>query len=224
MVASIVTPGFAGHLELALPRPETTRVEIEKLCAVARAAQVAAVLVSGCRIEQACALLEDTEVKVCATIGFPHGAADADVKRYEIEAALDAGAQEFDAVFNHGWLKDGDDRRLERELRDLVEAADERPVKFILEPGLLTREELRRAVHLIRKAEAYCVGLGTGFGPRPATQEDLGIVRSAAEEALAIKFTAPVEGRAAAEELLALGVLRLGVMGLSSGALLGREG
>jgi len=52
-------------------------------------------------------------------------------------------------VLNIGRLKDGDDRFILRELCDVVEAADERPVKVILETCLLTRDEKIRACNLI---------------------------------------------------------------------------
>ena len=68
-----------------------------------------------------------------------------DVKRYEIEAAIDAGAQEFDVVLDLGRLRDGDDAGLLRELRDLREAAEERPVKAVIELALLvTGDDLTR--------------------------------------------------------------------------------
>ena len=51
---------------------------------------------------------------------------------------MDDGAHEIDVVMNVGRLKSGDDRYVLRELRDVVEAADERPVKVILETCLLT--------------------------------------------------------------------------------------
>jgi len=50
---------------------------------------------------------------------------------------------------NLGRLKTGDDKYVLRELRDVVEAADEWPVKVILETCLLTREEKIRACQLV---------------------------------------------------------------------------
>ena len=41
-------------------------------------------------------------------VGFPLGAMDADVKRYETEAAVDMGAGEIDMVMNVGRFKDDD--------------------------------------------------------------------------------------------------------------------
>src|SRR5439155_4349775 len=85
--------------------------------------------------------IEGSDVKVSGVVGFPTGAVSSDTKRFETEAAIDDGAQEIDVVLNIGKLKDGDDKYVLRELRDVVEAADERTVKIILETCLLTDEE-----------------------------------------------------------------------------------
>jgi len=99
------------------------------------------VSVNGSWVAEACHFLDGSDVKVGCAVGFPLGAMSSDVKRFETEAAIDDGAQEIDVVINLGRLKTGDDKYVLRELRDVVEAADEWPVKVILETCLLTREE-----------------------------------------------------------------------------------
>jgi len=64
-------------------------------------------------------LLEDSDVKIATAVGFPLGAMESDVKRYETEAAIDAGAHEIDAVLNIGWLKDRRDSLLLRNCETL---------------------------------------------------------------------------------------------------------
>ena len=128
------------RIDHTLARPDATRQDLEQLCAAARAQGFHSVCVSSSRVELACSLVENSEVKVTGLVGFPLGAADADAKRYETEVAVDHGAQEIETVLNIGRLKDGDHRYVLRELRDIAEAADERPVKVILEASLLTSE------------------------------------------------------------------------------------
>ena len=98
----------ASVIEHTLLRADATRQDIERLCSEAREYRFHAVCVNGSRVEQARHALEETEVKVVTVAGFPLGASDADAKRYEIEAAVDAGAHEIDVVLNVGRLKDGD--------------------------------------------------------------------------------------------------------------------
>src|ERR1035437_966312 len=140
---------LAGRIERTLVRPDATRRDIEQLCAEARAQCSHCVCVNGSHVALAYALLEDTEVKVTGLVAFPLGAADTDAKRYETEVAIDHGAQEIELVLNIGRLKDGDHRYVVRELRDVAEAADERPVKGLLETGLVEPREEGRALEVV---------------------------------------------------------------------------
>ena len=167
------------------------------------------VCVCGSRVELAHSLLEDSEVKVTGLVGFPLGAADADAKRYETEVAIDHGAQEIEAVLNIGRLKDGDDRYVLRELRDLAEAADERPVKIILETGLLTPEEVLRACELAVASGVHCVCTGTGLRSA-ATVQDVQSLRAAVGEKFGVK-AAGLSDAQTAQALLEAGATRLGI-------------
>src|SRR5438105_1488850 len=91
---------MARCLDHMLFRPEATRQDITRLCAEAREHRFHGVCVNGSRVELAYALLEDTEVKVIGLVGFPLGASDGDVKRYETEVAIDHGAHELETVLN----------------------------------------------------------------------------------------------------------------------------
>ena len=149
------------HLELTLFAPVATRGNVEKLCAEAREQNFYAVCVNGSRVELARTLTEESDVQVVALIGFPFGASDSDAKRYEAEIAVDHGAHGLDVVINLGRLKDGDSRYVLRELRDIVEAADERPVKAVMETHLLTREETILACKLALDSGAQFVATST---------------------------------------------------------------
>src|SRR5689334_17592386 len=120
---------LAPFIEHTLLRADATRQQIDQLCQEARQHQFYGVCVNGVWVAHAYALLEEAETKVVAVVGFPLGAADGDVKRYETEVAVDCGAHEIDVVIQLGRLREGDHRSVLREIRDVVEAAEERPVK-----------------------------------------------------------------------------------------------
>jgi deoxyribose-phosphate aldolase len=203
-------------MEVLALRPDATRAELEALCARARAAGCLAVGVPGSRVALAAHLLDGSEVKVAALVGFPFGTADADVKRYEVEAALEAGAQEFDVVLHPGLLKEGAEQALLRELRDLREAAEERPLKVILESGLHTHDERRRAAALVLAAEAQFLVTATGCALRPTTPDDVRLLREAAGPELGIKAVRGILTPADAQALVAAGANRLGVLDLAA--------
>ena len=171
MKEPISRAGLARQVEAVLARAETSRLEVEKLCAQAREHHVSGVCLNTSRIELAASLLEETGIKVIGLVGFPLGAADADSKRFETESAIDLGANEIEVVANLGRLKDQDNRYVLRELRDVVEAADERPVRAVFEWSLLGPEEKRSACELILDSGVQFLCIGTGYLPSPAPEE-----------------------------------------------------
>ena len=201
---------FARYIDHTLLKPEASARDLEKLCGEAREHGFYSVCVHGSRIAQAYHLLEDTGVKLAGVVGFPLGAMEADVKRYEAEAALDAGAQEIDLVLNIGRLKDGDDAYVLRELRDVVEAAEERTVKVILETCLLSREEKIRACHLVLESGAHFVKTSTGFGSGGATIEDVRLMREAVGPKFGVKASGGIRDLPAALAMIEAGATRLG--------------
>ena len=201
---------LARFIDHTLLKPDATAQEIERLCSEARAHRFYAVCVNGCYIEFSRHLLEESDVKVAATVGFPLGAMESDAKRYETEAAVDAGAQEIDAVLNIGWLKDGRDALVLRELRDIVEAADERPVKVIIETALLNEEQKVRACGLVIEAGAQYVKTSTGFSSRGATVEDVRLLRKAVGPKFGVKASGGIRDSAGALALIEAGATRIG--------------
>ncbi|NGO40519.1 deoxyribose-phosphate aldolase [Limisphaera ngatamarikiensis] len=209
-VGNLTGPELARYIEHTLLRPDATRAQIERLCEEARTHGFYGVCVNGSRVELAAYCLEETDVRVVAVVGFPLGAASADVKRFETEAAVDDGAHEIDMVMNVGLLKDGEYKRLLRELRDVVEAADERPVKVILETCLLSREEKIRACELVLDSGARFVKTSTGFGPAGATVEDVRLLRETVGDRLGIKASGGIRDTATALAMIEAGADRIG--------------
>lgn len=201
---------LARHIESTLLRPEATHADVERLCAQAREFGFAAVCVQGSRVIEAVHLLDGSEVNVVTVVGFPLGGSDRDVKRYEAETAVDNGASEIDAVMNIGWFKEGKDKAVLYELRDIVEAADERTVKIVIETALLSPEEIERACKLVIDSGAYFVKTSTGYAVRGATVEDIQSIRAAVGPGFGIKAAGGIRDAATALALIEAGADRLG--------------
>jgi len=201
---------LARFIDHTLLKADATAKDIEKLCAEAREHRFYSVCVNGSRVQQARHLLEDTDVKVACVIGFPLGAMSGDAKRFETEAAIDEGAHEIDVVLNLGRLKDGDYKYVLRELRDVVEAADERPVKVILETCLLTNEEKIRACQLVVESGAHFVKTSTGFSAGGATVADVKLLRETVGPTFGVKASGGIRDVKTALEMIAAGATRLG--------------
>ena len=206
-----LTPAqLAAYIDHTLLKPDTTAADIDKLCAEAREFKFHSVCVNGTWVDHVRTLLEDTDVKIACVVGFPLGAASGDVKRFETEAAIDDGAQEIDVVLNIGRLKNGNDKYVLRELRDVVEAADERPVKVILETCLLTQDEKVRACNLVLDTGAQFVKTSTGFSTGGATLEDVKLLRETVGAKFGVKASGDIRDVKTALAMIVAGATRLG--------------
>ena len=210
-MATNLTPAqLAAYIDHTLLKPDASREQIEKLCAEAREHQFHSVCVNGCWVEAARTFLEGSEVKVAAVVGFPLGAMSADVKRYETDAAIDDGAQEIDVVLNIARLKAGDHKFIFRELVDVVEDADERPVKVIMETCLLTDADKVLACQLIVESGAQFVKTSTGFSTGGATIADVKLLRATVGPKFGVKASGGIRDTATALAMIEAGATRLG--------------
>ena len=204
---------LAKFIDHTLLKPDATRAQIEALCAEAAEHNFSTVCVNGSRVELAYSLLEDSDVQVATVVGFPLGAMEADVKRYETEAAIDAGAGEIDMVMNVGRFIDGDHDYIVREIRDVVEAADDHIVKVILETCLLTNEQIEQACKLVVQAQAHFVKTSTGFGSAGATIEHVKLMRATVGQFAGVKAAGGIRNAADARAMIEAGATRLGTSG-----------
>lgn len=203
---------LAQYIDHTNLKPDAAKADIETLCQEASEYKLFSVCVNSSRVALAYHLLDrsDNETRICSVVGFPLGAMDADAKRYETEAAVDLGANEIDMVINVGRFKDGEDDYIVREIRDVVEAAEDRVVKVILETCLLTREEIIRACILVTRAEAHFVKTSTGFGSGGATIEDVRIMRETVGQAAGVKASGGIRTSEIALAMIDAGATRLG--------------
>lgn len=201
---------LASYIDHTLLKPDATRAQLEQLCTEAAEHQFSTVCVNSSRVELAYSLLEDSDVQVCTVVGFPLGAMDADAKRYETEVAVDLGASEIDMVMNVGRFKDGEHDYIVREIRDVVEAADDRVVKVILETCLLTNDEIAQACKLVTQAQAHFVKTSTGFGNAGATLEHVRLMRETVGQFAGVKAAGGVRNANDAQAMIEAGATRIG--------------
>jgi deoxyribose-phosphate aldolase len=201
---------LAGYIEHTLLRADATREDIQRLCAEALRHRFCSVVVQGSWIMQACHELDGSNVQITTVVGFPHGANDSDVKRYETEVAVDNGVHEIDMVLNIGRLKEGDVRGVLREIREVVNAADIRPVKVTLEMSLLTPHEIQRACDLVVESGAHYVKTSTGFGNAEVRVEDVRFLRERVGPEFGVKAAGGIRDAAKAVAMIEAGATRIG--------------
>lgn len=210
-MSNLSTAELAAKTDLAFWKPVLAPKEFAAFCASARAKGVRALAVNGSRVMLAAAGLEDSPVQLIALIGFPLGTNDSDVKRYEVEVAVDFGAQEIELVLNLDHLKNNNHKAMLREINDVVEAADERPVCVVLETRALTRAEIVTLSGVLSDSGIKAVSTGTDFWPDTRVDaDDIKAIREALDPKIVIKAVGNIREVAAAQALIDAGAARIG--------------
>ena len=204
---------IAKYIDHTLLTPQATRAQITKLCQEAAENNFFAVCVNPAFVRQAVKELSSTKVAVATVVGFPLGANLTDIKIAETQRAISEGAEEIDMVINVGALKSGDVELVENEIKAIVRAAKDVPVKVIIECDLLSDDEKVAAAEACVKAGAAMVKTSTGFvkDGKGATVADIELIKKAiAGSKLGIKASAGIRDYAKAKALIDAGATRLG--------------
>lgn len=201
---------IASYIDHTLLKPEATEEQVMKLCVEAREYGFASVCINPSFVELAASMLQTSKAKVCTVVGFPLGANTTAIKAEETRQAIRDGAEEIDMVINIGALKSGDAKRVEDDIRAVVEAAEGKLVKVIIEACLLNREEKILACQLSEKAGAHFVKTSTGFSTGGATAEDVALMKEVVGDRLGVKASGGIRDLAAAERMIEAGATRIG--------------
>lgn len=201
---------MAGLIDHTLLRPEARPAQIERLCAEAVEWGFAAVCVSSGYVPLSRRCLKDSNVKLCSVVGFPLGGSLREAKAAEAAAAVNLGADELDMVMNLGWFKAGADELVVSDIRRVLDAAQKRTVKVIIETCLLTDEEKERATRLVVESGAAFVKTSTGFSTGGATVEDVMLLARAAAGRIGVKASGGIRDYATTLKLIEAGATRIG--------------
>lgn len=198
---------FIDHTIL---KPTATEKGIIKLCEEAKDNNFISVCINPCYVSLAKEQLDGSNIKVCTVIGFPLGANTTQIKSLETKDAFARGADEFDMVINIGALKDKKYDYVKNDIEAVVEAAQGRTVKVIIETFYLTDEEKAIASRLSCEAGADFVKTCTGFNDGVATIEDLKIMKANIYGDVKLKASAGIRSYKSAKALIDAGAQRLG--------------
>ncbi|WP_067811886.1 deoxyribose-phosphate aldolase [Actinomadura kijaniata] len=200
----------AGMIDHSLLRPELTRAEVEAGLAVAREYGTASVCVRPADVTAAVAALRGTRVAVGTVVGFPHGGCTTRTKVAETAELVGLGAREIDMVIDIGRLRAGDAAFVQHEIAAVVQAAQGRPVKVILENHFLTDDQKVAGCRAAEAAGAAFVKTSTGFAAGGATLADIALMRQTVSPAVQVKAAGGVRTLDALLRFHRLGATRFG--------------
>lgn len=221
---------LAGMIDHSLLHPTMTDRELEEGCRLAVRYGVASVCIKPYAVRVAAELLRGSGVRVGAVIGFPHGSACTESKRYETQLACQDGAVEIDMVINVGKALSGDWEYVERDVRAVCDEAHGRGavVKVILENDFLsgggaglTSDALKEKLcQVCERAGADWVKTSTGYGfvkqpgggydYKGATEHDLALMRRSCSEKVQVKAAGGVRDLDGLMRVRELGASRCG--------------
>ncbi|MCK0109214.1 deoxyribose-phosphate aldolase [Flavobacteriaceae bacterium S0825] len=158
-----------AYFNHSLLKPTATKKEIIQLCNEAKQHNLYSVCVNSCNVFTAKNNVIKSDVKVCATIGFPFGTASPRAKVMEAKKAIEDGADEIDMVINLGMLKGMNYVGVYKDIRDVKLAIGKKPLKVIIEISELSKNEILRICQICIDAKADFIKTSTGFSKSGAT-------------------------------------------------------
>lgn len=198
------------YIDHTLLKPEATQDQIEKLCQEAKQYDFASVCVNPYWVPFCKEELKDSDVKVCTVIGFPLGATSSASKAFETAHAIEQGADEVDMVMNIGELLARHDQAVQKDIEAVVQAAQGKIVKVILETCLLNDAQSERACSLCVKAKADFVKTSTGFNSAGANTHVVEVMKQAVKGQAKVKAAGGVRNQADMDAMIAAGADRIG--------------
>lgn len=210
--ASLISPKeistFIDHTYL---KPDAKVADITKLCQEAIKFQFKAVCVNGYYVPLVRELLTKSSVLIASTVGFPLGASNTLTKAFEAEQAIQNGADEIDMVMNIGAAKEGTQWQVVYEdIKAVVDAVKNHPVKVIIETALLNKEEIERASTLCVEAGAAFVKTCTGFNGGKAEPDAIRWIQNVTKGQIQIKASGGIKTYKEALVFIQMGVGRIG--------------
>ena len=197
-------------IDHAILKPELSRTDVDAQLDEAAAYRVFSVCVRPGDVLHAVERLRGTGVGVGTVIGFPHGTTSTAAKVAESLQALADGAFELDMVQDIGAAKSGDWERVQRDVRAVVDAADDTVVKVILETAYMTDDEVVAASRAAVAGGAAFVKTSTGFAGGGATAEHIRLMRETVGPDTGVKASGGVRGLDTLLEMVQAGATRIG--------------
>ncbi|WP_294561763.1 deoxyribose-phosphate aldolase [uncultured Traorella sp.] len=198
------------YIDHTLLKPQATKAQILKLCDEALEYDFASVCVNPYWVKTCAEKLKGSNVMVCTVIGFPLGATTSETKAFETKQAIAQGADEVDMVMNIGALIDGDTDTVIKDIEAVVEAANGKCVKVILETCLLSDEQITLACECCVKAKATFVKTSTGFSTAGANPHVVKVMVDAVKGACKVKAAGGVRTPEEMDEMIRIGADRIG--------------
>ncbi len=179
-----------------------------------------AAMLPGAWVKKTKQALDGTGIRVASFIDFPYGTMTSAGKACEARNLVAEGAQEIDLMPNVGFLLSGMEKEYFDDIRGVVSAAENVPVKIMLELPLLSAEQRERAIALSVEAGVKYLKNASGGAVGIATPEEIRFLRRVAPPQVGVKASGGIK---TAQQVRALIEAGADLVGTSSGAQIMQE-
>ena len=214
---------IAKMIDHSILHPIFTDDDLKKNCEIAEKYHVATVCVKPYHTRMAAEILKDSDVAVCAVIGFPHGNSTTDIKIAETLQVIKDGATEVDMVANIGKVLQGDWSYIDNEIKTINDTClkNKAILKVIFETDFLSHDEDKiKLCEICSNRKVAFVKTSTGFGFVKnddgkfsyvgATEHDLKLMRKYSAPEVQIKASGGIRNLDQILKVRELGVTRVG--------------
>ncbi|MEI7901731.1 MAG: deoxyribose-phosphate aldolase [bacterium] len=202
---------LASLMDISAVRADSTLEEIRQCAELAKRYGCIGVFALPAHTPYLIDLLAGSAVFAGGAVGFPGGGETTAVKAATAKELTGMGCGEIDMVNNLAWLKAGQKDSYVRDVRAVVEAAEGKPVKVILECHWLTEGEIVRACEWCVEAGAAWVKTGTGWAPTGATLENVMLMKRTVGERCRVKAAGGIRDLDTLAALVDRGARRFGL-------------
>jgi deoxyribose-phosphate aldolase len=191
---------LAKTIDCTLLDPRAGTQEVETMAVRARDLHIASLCVLPQHVSAAASHLTGSDVKVCAVVGYPEGAAAAKAKIAEADRSLDEGAGELELALNVKAMLVCDFALVRDELEAFVRAVRMRGansgrggvvLKAVIATGRLDDKRKKLACKLVELAEVDFAQ--TSANGAPVTVHDVELLRDFLPESVGVKASGGLE-------------------------------
>ncbi len=185
---------------------------IKKLCDEAKTYNFAMVAVNSAQVKRCTDYLKGSGVHVGAAISFPLGQMNISSKFFEVNDAINNGADEIDYVINISELKNGNLDYIKQEMELIVVNCRLYKVisKVIFENCYLTDDEKRQVAKIAKEVKPNFIKTSTGFGTGGATVEDVKLMKAVVGDDVKVKAAGGIRDLKTALAMIEAGAERIG--------------
>lgn len=203
---------LASYIEHTILRADCNKEDVDTKCKEALEHDLCSVCVPPYWVSRAFSILEEKKPKVVTVIGYPMGYSATPAKVEEIKRAIDDGVDEVDVVINICAVKEGNWNYVFNDINSMTTAAHLRgkTIKIILETGLLTEDEIRKACEICLEVKCDYVKTSSGINGEGATLEVIELLKEVLGGKVKIQASGGIRTKDAAQKFLDAGVHRIG--------------